>query len=350
MRNQTARVILGACVLAAAAGAQARFSSSSDFSRPSYSSLGVESNPSYASSIQDPQDYSMLRIFKQTHGDFMNRRERLDPNVEISTRMLGMRRVGDEPGSFDLLGYNFDAEIPALITTEAYVLIGAYYDARRYLTSSNFGTANNVSGFGDETIVATGLRLGFGWFLTEDVLFELEANPGVWSDLEDGMNSEYYDSPGMALFTVRASPSFFFKVGARYNQIFEDAPWLPVLGFSWEVTDGFRIDVLAPERAEMSFWPSASTGFLVGAQVYGGEYHVHTSLATGKQRDDLQVQEVIVYGGLMQRMNDHLSLTLRGGIVVAGDYDLTTGGAGFDRVEGALDQALFAEISLGITW
>ncbi|MBL8751739.1 MAG: hypothetical protein JNK15_00450, partial [Planctomycetes bacterium] len=132
---------------------------------------------------------------------------------------------------------------------------------------------------------------------------------------------------------------------ARYNQVYEDAPWLPILGFSWKL-DSFRMDVLAPESVEFSFWPSDSFGVLLGGNVTGAEYHVHTAESIN-QRDNLRVQEAVTYLGLISRFSDNTALIAKAGLVVAGDYDLTNGTTGFNRVDGALDQTFFAEISFG---
>lgn len=379
MRHQSARVVLGACLLAAATAAQAPASPTSNLDpAAAYNTafgaansagtlgggklgstlagtLGSAPRPAWLSEVQDPQGdngrYTMGQIFAEHHGEFMNLRGRYDPQVELRARAIPNARIKDEPGSFDLLGYDFDAEIPALISTESYLILGAYYGGRRYLTSSAFGTAGNGSGngFGDETLINAGAKIGFGVFLDNNVLFEVQTNPGIWSDMDDTLHHQDFDFPSSAVLTFRTFDRFFFKLGARYNQVYEEAPWLPVLGFSWEIVEGFRFDLLAPESVEISFWPNPSTGFMLGGFVTGAEYHVHTSEAIN-QRADLRVQEAIAYFGLVQRMTDYFSLQARAGIVVAGDYTLTTGQAGFNAAEGMLDQAFYADVTMGINF
>ncbi len=303
---------------------------------------------------QAPQEqaaYSLTRLFRQHHGEFLDRQERFDPQFELRARFLPNQRVGDEPGDFDLLGYDFDIETPAIITTEAYLLFGVYHYGRHYSTSSEFGTGSgNAGALGDENLTAAGVRLGLGWFINENFLMELQTNPGVYSDLENGLGHKDYDFPSSALFTYRAMDNFFFKFGLRYNQVYEDAPLLPYLGFSWEITEGLRLDLLAPEYVEVSYWTSASTALAFGAEVSGAQYRVHSTLSTGKQEADVQVQEVVAYLGVTHRISDFLSLQARGGIVLAGEYDLTTGADGFDRTEGALDQGFYADVTFGINW
>ena len=40
----------------------------------------------------------------------------------------------------------------------------------------------------------------------------------------------------------------------------------------------------------------------------------------------------------------------RAGAILAGDYDLETGASNFDRTEGALDQGLYVDVTMGIDW
>jgi hypothetical protein len=361
MRYQSARVVLGACLIAASSAAQALASSSeptaargNELSRSPavddfrFAPRGLRDEVA-AAAAQGDVDYTLWGQFRHHHGEFMDRRERFRPDIDLRARLMPNQRINGEPGSFDMLGYDFDASVKALVSTEAYLTFGAYYLGRRYLTSSAFGTAGNATGIGDETLIGAGARLGFGVFLGENTLLEMETRPGVWSDLDDKLHHEDFDFPSSGLFTFRPLENFFFKVGARYNQVYEEAPWLPILGFSWEVVEGFRLDVLAPESVEMSWWPNQSFALLFGGEVTGAEYHVHTPESIN-QRDDLRVQEAVAYLGLLSRMNDHTSFMARAGIVVAGDYDMTTGAAGFNRAEGALDQGFWAEISLGISF
>jgi hypothetical protein len=306
--------------------------------------------PRYASDFQEqnPEKYTLRSLFMQAHGDFMNRRERYDAPIELRAKVMPNQRVNHEPGTFDMLGYDFDADVPVLVAPDGFLKFGAYYQGRSYQFSNAFGSQGNAPGsMPDETLHAAGIKLGFGIFLDDNWLFEMESAPGIWSDADGGLHHEDYDFPSYALFTVRTMDAFFLKFGLRYNQIYEEAPWLPYLGFSWEITEGFRFDVLAPEKLEFSFWPSSSTGFLAGCEVTGAEYEVRTSLATGSLHDSLQVQEVIAYLGLVHRFSDSFSLRGRGGLVVAGDYDLTNGNPAFNNVEGALDQGFYADLSIG---
>lgn len=301
-------------------------------------------------SAQGGGDYSVTTLFREAHGEFMDRRERYDPSLELRARWMPNQSVRNEPGDFDLFGYDFDAEFPLVIYPDVFLKFGVYQFGRRYQTSTGFGTNNNLIGWGDETLTAAGVRFGFGFFLSDNVLFEMETRPGVYSDMEGTLTRKDYDYPSSALLTVQATNDLFFKFGARYNQVFEDAPWLPWLGVSWELGGGLRLDLMAPEYVELAWWTSGSTAFSFGAQVQGAQYRVRSSAATGKQQRNLNVQEVFTYVGVTHRVSDSFSLSARAGAILAGDYDLETGASNFDRTEGALDQGLYVDVTMGIDW
>lgn len=365
MRHQHARVVFTAC-LAAAAAAQAPGTSdgfrSSDAVTAARGGPQAEANDELPRGFgnesrltpqgQDP-DYSLRGLFLQQHGDFLSRMEPFEPMVAVRGAWLPNQRISHEPGSFELVEWGFDATLPFNVSTDGYLLFGAYYDARRY----QFSTATTLT---DETLTAGGLKFGFGGFLDDNFLVEVETRPGVWSDTDAGLHHKDFDFPSQALATWRVVDPFFFKFGARYNQVYEDAPWMPLLGFAWDITGtapgtsgeayagSWRLDVLFPEHLEVSYWSSPSTGWMWGVDVTGAEYHARTSQATGNQQYDVRVQEVTTYLGMTHRMSDMLSFGCRAGAVIAGDYDLFDGSG--QRIEGALDQGFFASVTFGLSF
>lgn len=367
MRIHKARVVLGAILCVASAIAQAPATSTSSNEQHGASAGAALERPLELPDLtarrladwneQGGGDYSVTTLFREAHGEFMDRRERYDPSVEFRARWMPNQSIRNEPGDFDLFGYDFDAEFPVVIYPDVFLKFGLYQFGRRYQTSTGFGSNGNTPAnfnaepnWGDETLTAAGVRFGFGFFLSDNVLFEMETRPGVYSDMEGTLTRKDYDYPSSALMTVQANNDLFFKFGARYNQVFEDAPWLPWLGLSWELGSGLRLDVMAPEYIELAWWTSGSTAFTMGAQVQGAQYRVRSTAATGKQQRNLNVQEVFAYVGVTHRVSDYYSLSARAGAVLAGDYDLETGATNFDRAEGALDQGFFVDVTLGIDW
>jgi hypothetical protein len=289
---------------------------------------------------QDEPDYSLRGLFQQEHGDFMLQRERFNPMIEVRAGAYLDSAVEGETGRFDLYRGFADVEVPLPVSTDAYVSLGAYFDSRRYQT-------RNMAGFADETLYATGVKLGFGWFVDPDILIEGKIAPSVFSDWDGTLHNDDFDFPCGVLATVRYSPEMFFKVGARYNEVFEEANGLPWLGFSW-AGETVRVDILLPESAEVSLWPTPDFGILFGALIEGAEYHVRTTQALGSQQGDARVQEVNIYAGAMWRLTDQASLDARAGVAVAGDYKLEDGDPSTSVVDGTLEPTFFFHVGFGL--
>lgn len=376
MRHQSARVVFAACLTAAFAAAQAP--SFRNFDASDLGAGGFGSSASRAAAderraheswprerwslarFQDPMDpgpdYSMTGMFRQAHQEFLAGKSRYEPMASLGLALFPNARVNGESGSFDIVIPTFDVDIPIVLSPEGYLLLGGYYEMRHYVFTSSTTLA-------DETLHAAGIKLGFGAFLDSETFLEVEFAPGVFSDADAGLHHEDYDFPSHALVTYRVTPDLFWKLGLRYNQIYADAPVLPYIGVSWDITgmmtpegsdyasgDNWRLDVLLPEYIELSYWPTGSTGFSFGADIAGAEYHVRTSRAAGRQRDDLRVQELITYLGFVHRFTDYMSFSIKSGVTLAGDYELTNGAAGFQKVDGALDQTYFVRATFGIDW
>ncbi|MEC7584753.1 MAG: hypothetical protein VYE77_10580 [Planctomycetota bacterium] len=295
---------------------------------------------------QQGPDYSLRGMFWQEHGDFMQRHERYDPMLEISSLVMPDAKIKSEDGRFDLYEFQGDFLAPVMISTEAYLELGAFIGTRHY-------TSQNMIGFEDTNLNNAGVHLGFGVFVDDNVLLEGMVSPGSWSDWESTLHHEDYDFPGGVLLTVQPMEEgqLFWKIGARYNEVFADANFLPWLGLAWHYQE-YRFDVLLPEYVEFSYWPIAEGGaqpfgVLAGAQIQGAEYRVHSSLATGKQAANVHVQEILVYGGLIGRFNDSFSLQGRTGLAVAGDYKLADGNPATSGVNGTLRPTFFFEVTMG---
>ena len=370
MRYHHARVVLTACLFAAAAAAQGTFDVPQTVAlEPARFGIDAfvprfDGLPGFGDSAQDPQgQYEIRTLFQQHHGDFMNRMERYEPMIKVGGRFMPSQRILHESGEFDQWDYFGDATLPWNVSTEGYLLFGLYYEARQYEFDGVRTTAGNTK-LGNETLHAGGVKLGFGAFLDDNVLLEVESRPGVFTDADAGLHHNDVDFPSHAMVTFRAVDSLFFKVGARYNQVYREAAWLPLLGVSWDITGGsassptegrggFRVDLLLPERLEVSYWSSGSTGWLLGAEVTGAEYHVRTDLLAtpvngdNQPRDNVRIQEFVAYLGLVHRWSDNFSMTGRVGGVLAGYYDLSNGDPA-EHVDGQIEPGLWAEFSIGV--
>jgi hypothetical protein len=352
MRHSLACVPLVLCAAAAAQGdlplLRLPAPSSTDFGA-SLSAGAGSANPRRFE-LDEPtlrfqdHDYSQYGLFQNAHGDFMQKRERWHPQVQIRGQYVPDTSVHSESGHFDLLRGSVDADIPwYVLGGDGYLLTGVVADIRNYHTT-------NMQPFQNENLWQLGVKLGFAYFLDNDVLLEASVTPSIFSDLDGTLNHKDYDYPGGFLFTQRVNNEFFAKYGVRYNEIYDKAKVLPWLGFSWLPMPEVRVDVLLPETIEASYWLDPSVGLLAGFEVQGAQYRVRNSKAQGEQEGDVKVQELIPYLGLMWRGSDSWALWGRLGMVAGGDSRFTDGTTGAHVLSGQLEPGLFVELGMGFSW
>jgi hypothetical protein len=371
MQNPTARVVLAAC-LAAAVAAQGTSDGLPLVTRelPTLTALQLQPETGLAAAYtaptlrnlgQDPQDrYQPGRLFQDVHGDFMRRMDRYRPNMELGARWLPNQSLQREPGHYNQYVAYGDINYRWNTWADGYILIGAFYEGRQY-QFQGMGDRGGGTQLDDQYLTQGGLNIGFGQFLDDNTLLEVRGRPGVYSDLDGGAHHQDYDYPSRALLTYRATDGFFIKGGIRYSQVFQDALWLPLVGFSWDLNDtfgvkdktggGWRLDILLPEYIEMSFWPSSAFGILLGCEITGAQYYMRDSLERGKTRAYSNVQEIVAYAGVNVRMSDAFSARGRAGMVLAGDTFFTNGttsGPNEAYARGALTQGFWCEFSFGV--
>jgi hypothetical protein len=277
------------------------------------------------------------QAFRGAHGEFMDRRERHQPMAQLRFQFLPHAGISGRPGHFDLFHYIADLDAPVAVSADTCVNLGGMFELRDY-------RADNLGGFSDTRLYAAAARLGVTTFLNNDLLLEAKVLPGFWSDWKGGVNGDAFDIPTSILATDRVAADCFLKFGVRYNEIYPQHTVLPYLGVAWLPSDTVRVDVLAPEKVEVSLWPQRDLGFLLGGEVQGAEYLARTP---GGRHSDLRVQEDFVYTGAMLRC-DRTSVAARVGATVAGDYRLDDSSVPAQRVDGTLKAGLFVELTFGV--
>src|SRR5690606_39090000 len=111
------------------------------------------------------------------------------------------------------------------------------------------------------------------------------------------------------------------KGGVAVSEDFADVDVIPLAGLALTIHDQWRIDILLPHRAEISWSPNAEATIVrAGIYLEGDQYRVRTA----GNRVDWQTQEITVAAGLVQRMNDYVSVFGEIGSAIAGDYKLRT--------------------------
>jgi hypothetical protein len=284
------------------------------------------------------EDYSPSGMFMTEHGEFMLQRKRYEPMVFADILWQPNSDIKSEPGSFDLTHYRVDGKVPLALDPDSYLELGAYFGARNYNTSASFPV-------GDDTLYDVGLYLGGGVFVSDEVLIEGLFYPGVYSDFDgDSLNHNDYQWYFDALAVWRPQEDLYWKFGLTHDGTFQDTEVYPLIGVSYAISSQWRLDILLPRSAEISYSPDASTILLADVTLDGDQFEMHSSALPGSSTS--HVQEIRVGLGGIYRFNDTVSTFAKVGMTVAGDYLLTNGDGIF--ADGTLEPAVFFTAGVGL--
>lgn len=312
---------------------------------PHPASGGAASEPSGSFGLARPAaqedqetDYSPAAMFHEAHGEFYSGMDRFKPSARFRFRGLPDAEIHGNSGNFDSWQFGGEGLLPIVIDPDSLVLVGAKVDTVRLETSNTFG-------FRDETLHAIGVNVGFGQFFSDDTYVQGVFSPGVYSDLDGSLQSDDWQWMGNALATFREGEDLYWKVGVEVSQVFQDFSVYPLLGVSWILDPSWRVDVLLPRSAELSYLFDGATTLFVGTSLDGDQYRRRSSASTGKLQSNIQTQELEIYLGGIHRFTDHFSSFARFGAVVAGNWDF--GRPGINNIDGRIEPTLMFEAGIG---
>ncbi|MDP6928352.1 MAG: DUF6268 family outer membrane beta-barrel protein [Planctomycetota bacterium] len=344
------RFILGLLLLlnACATHRAPLVSPSETFGMPAGSPMDItraEKVHALARSLQEGQDYSPRGLFQKAHGDFIEDSTRYTPTAQIAglhqpTNGFNHYREGD----FDLSELSFEMTtdpkngFATVVGPDTAILVGGHAASRHYKSDLKKGG----SVVKDETVYEFSIDIGVHHFVDENLMISGTFSPGAYSDFDRTLTTGDWQFLGSALVTYRQTEDMFVKAGVVVSRDFDDAPVYPVVGFSWLMPGDMRVDVLFPQKAEVSWLASPTLVLHVGLELEGNEY----SVRSGGSRFVLHAQEArAVFGGIY-RINDRVSLIARTGAALFGDYDIPASDG--KEIGGALDPAFFAMVGIGI--
>ncbi|MBK8980292.1 MAG: hypothetical protein IPM29_30690 [Planctomycetes bacterium] len=298
--------------------------------------------------LQDPGDYSASAWFEREHGYFLQEAIRFRPQVQVQYGRIARTGTADEPGQFEFDDFRAEALFRQPVDPDTYLVLGGNFGSRVY-------EFTNTAQVGDETLYEASLELGAGYFVKEDLLAEVVLRPGVYSSFEGVLNSGDWQFFGDALLTWQAhsreqgheSP-LYLKFGARYDETFNKVTVYPLLGATWLIDEQWRLDVLLPIEARISYQPSASWIFASGIDIVGDLYQYKDGAG---RRLDARVQEMRLFLEGTYRFDDALSAFGRFGTTLTGEYDWQgfTGNVRTDY-DGAIDPTFFFEFGVGVSF
>jgi len=279
-----------------------------------------------------------VQRFREKHGEFGARATANAPITAVGS-YLPESTIHKEPGEFTLTQGLLDATVPVPQSEDSFLVLGALAGVRHY-------QFDGVPVLADDDLHRYGLRIGYGKFLSDDLVVQGYWQPSIYSDLDGTLNSaDYRFYYGALLAVYRTSPDWFWKVGVLGTDA-ADTGAVPLGGFTWHFAESWSLQTLLPRDLNLVYqspdW-TAYFGFLNDSD----EYHVRSPAALGLQ-DDVHVGELVAHVTLERHLaSPGASLLVRAGNTIAGNYDYGYGN-GTDDLTGTLESGWF--LAAGFAW
>jgi hypothetical protein len=289
------------------------------------------------------RQYSPTEMFMAEHGDFMLNRDTWHPDIEVRVHNMSDAEIKSEAGSFSLRYATVRADQNFYVDPNTYLAVGIDTSLRDYSFS------NSVAGAHDNTLYRASASLGFGYFFDPAWLLEADFQPGVYSDFNGTLHHGDWQFHASTLATWRYAEDLFFKVGVERTDLFRDLDAYPLAGLTWLIEkDSWRVDLLLPRQARLTYQTNASTSFNFSVDLDGAEYRIRHPQNSSGARRRINVQEMEVSLGAEHRMDKRFSLHARVGSTLLGDYNWRDNTA--NRYSGMLEPEVFAEVGFGLTF
>ena len=289
------------------------------------------------------QTYAPGEMFMKAHGEYMLHKDPWRPDVRVSFLDLPDSEVKGEAGDFTLRHFRADVEGKVYLPDpDSFLKAGVQYGHRDYQFSSG------AVGAHDETLFRVSATVGYGHFLTDDTLLEVDFNPGIYSDFSGTLHDDDWQMYARGLLTFRYAKDLYLKTGVEHSGVFRDLEVYPLVGLTWLIDTQWRVDVLLPRQARLTYDHSASTSFSLGIDIDGGQYQIR-SPSPAKVRREVNVQEMELSVSAQHRFNKQMSVFGRVGTTLLGDYRFRSTNA-TAIWDGTLEPQFFAEIGLGWTF
>jgi hypothetical protein len=232
------------------------------------------------------------------------------------------------PGEFKLQRFFAKTDLPMPLDRKTFSRFGIEYDARLYDFKEVPGATTGVD---KDTLHRAVVKAGLGRFLGDDILATGTLDFGMYTDLDDGIDTDDYQLQGEALGVYRINPGAQLIGGFKWGQDFEDITFLPLIGLRLLSTDG-RIHVSAtlPLELRITYGITPATDVYAGIWIKGDRFRVR--MGEDNNEFDLQIQERNAGIGIAHWFGKHFSLGAEGGLMMESQFEFKFANAGqFDE-------------------
>ncbi len=244
------------------------------------------------------------------------------------------------PGNFKLKQFFLNTDLPMPINRNTFFRLGLDYNMRIYDFEELAGISTSSS---KKTLHKCVVKLGLGRFLSDDFLAIGSLDLGMYSDLENVIDTDDYQLNGEVLGIYRINPGAELVGGVRWSEDFETLSMIPIMGLRLLSTSGrLHVSATLPIELSLTYGITPATDVYIGAWLKGERYRIR--MGEDKQEFDLQLQERRIGAGVTHWIGKHVSLGLEGGLMLESQFEFKLKNAG--QFGDDVDSSLYGQVFL----
>ena len=234
------------------------------------------------------------------------------------------------------------AELPIPLSRDLFLRLAPVYSARYYDFEGIEILGVEVE---SEVLYDVQLGLGFGKFISDDLLFTAMFRPGLITDFDESLNKDQLKYFGETVFVYELNPNLELLAGIVTNERFDHVKVYPVAGLRYQSSDQrLHLKLTPPIEARLGYYILEYLQPYISFKLTGNEYRVQS--ASG-QSFDVQVQDQRLGAGVLYWFSENTNASLELGANLESKFEFEI--AGSDLGDKNSDTSAYGFISLGYT-
>lgn len=280
--------------------------------------------------------------FQIAHRDFFNLYAPNDRELNLSYRHEPSQEEDGGPGGYTQNYFSVSGEVPVPLDRDSFLIYGGTLGARFY-DFDNVSTASTA--ISSDTLQKYVGSVGYGKFITDDLLLKGVVDLGLYSDFSDFDFGDALQVYGRSTLVYRLNPGTQFVTGIYSTDDLDDMDVFPILGFRTQSTTGkVHIAVTAPVDFQINYNQSSQTQFFLKGIVSGERYNIEAG-PDGKNFD-VDIKERRVGTGARYWFTDNLNVSAEMGLTLDQKFEFRTTDAG--QFDGDMDSGFYFALGFGI--
>jgi hypothetical protein len=155
------------------------------------------------------------------------------------------------------------------------------------------------------------------YYTKSEWLFNVNINPGIFSDFEN-VDGDDYSVYGSMLLGYRINPSCQFFGGISYDDHFGEEELYPLAGVIWDISREWQMSLILP-YPQITYAPSEDLAFYVNVEPAGGLWNVNDEFV--EEDYDFELEGYRAGFGVDYHMSRKLWVQAQAGYVTARKYE-----------------------------